>query len=100
MADEHRAYGQVFKDALPDAHMEIESTVEGGDWVAVRARFRGTHSRPLRTPQGEIPASGNALDLPFADFFRVEDGKAIEHYVYYDVMSMMGQLGALPETGR
>jgi len=39
---------------------------------------------------------GNSLDLPFADYFRVEAGQIVEHEVVWDSMAMMGQLGALP----
>lgn len=47
------------------------------------------------TPEGTLPASGNTLDMPFADYFRVEGRKIVEHEVIWDQMTMMGQLGAL-----
>ena len=92
--DEWRAFGETFRTALPDAHMEIVSAVEEGDTIAIQGRFKGTHSGPLASPQGEIPASGNAIDMPFADFFRVQDGKLAEHAVYWDQVTMLAQLGA------
>ena len=95
-SEEHKAYGEVFKAALPDAHMVMESAVESGDWVAIRGRFQGNHTGPLQTPMGEIPPSGNAVDMPFADFFRVEDGRAVEHHVYWDMVTMRTQVGAAP----
>jgi steroid delta-isomerase-like uncharacterized protein len=93
-----KAFAEAFRSALPDAHMEIVSVVEAGDAVAIEARFKGTHRGALVTPQGEIPASGNALDVPFADFFRLGDDKFVEHRVYWDQAAMMAQLSPAPPS--
>ncbi len=93
---ENEAFGRAFKDALPDAHMEIVRVVEDGGQVYITGRFKGVQTGDLVTPQGTIPASGNALDTPFADYFRVEGGKIVEHEVIWDQMTMMAQLGAGP----
>src|SRR5438045_5131368 len=65
--EEHRAFGQAFRDGLPDAHMDIVRIVEAGNEAFVSGRFKGTHKGDLVSPQGTIPASGNALDMPFVD---------------------------------
>jgi ketosteroid isomerase-like protein len=93
---EHEAFGRSFKSALPDAHMELVKTVENGEDLFVEGRFRGTHTAAMVTPQGTLPASGNKLDLPFADYFRVQNGKIVEHHVFYDQGTMMAQMGAGP----
>ena len=87
-----KAFGEAFRSALPDARMDIVSVVEEGEAVAIEARFRGTHTGALATPQGEIPASGNAIDVPFADFFRLDGETFVEHRVYWDQAEMMAQL--------
>jgi ketosteroid isomerase-like protein len=92
---EHRAFGKAFMTALPDAHMEPVRVVESGDEVVVNGRFKGTHRGDLQAPQGTIPASGNTIDAPFMDYFRVENGRVVEHEVIWDQMAMLGQLGAL-----
>lgn len=93
---EHQAFGNAFKTAMPDGHMEIVRAVESGDEVYVSGRLKGTHQSDLVTAQGTIPASGNAVDLPFADYFRVTDGRIAEHEVVWDQLAMMAQLGAMP----
>jgi predicted ester cyclase len=92
--DVHERFLGAFKAALPDAHMVIVNAVESGDEIFVEGRFRGTHSGDLVTPQGTLPASGGALDLPYADYFRVANGKIVAHHVFWDQAAMMGQLGA------
>jgi SnoaL-like polyketide cyclase len=69
--------------------------VESDDQVVVCGRFRGTHTGALESPQGAIPASGNSIDVPFMDYFRVENGRIVEHEVVWDQMAMLGQLGAM-----
>jgi steroid delta-isomerase-like uncharacterized protein len=91
---QHEAFGRAFKAALPDAHMELVRAVEAGDEVFIEGRFAGTHTGDLVTPQGTLPASGNRLDMPYADYFRVEGGKVVEHRVFWDQATMMAQLGA------
>ena len=92
---EHRGMGDSFKAALPDAHMVVDHAVDGGDEVFLEGRFVGTHDGDLLSPDGTIPASGNKLELRFADYFKVTNGKVTEHRTYFDQVSMMSQLGAM-----
>lgn len=94
--DAHMGVGRAFKAAFPDARMVVERAVENGDEVFVGGTFGGTHSGDMVTPQGSIPASGNVLALPYADYFRVQDGQIVEHNVVFDQMTMLSQLGAAP----
>lgn len=96
--EEHQAFGQSFRNALPDAHMDVVRAVEAGDEVHITGRFKGTHTGDLVSPQGTIPASANAIDVPFAEYWKVADGKIVGHEVIWDQMGMLAQLGALPPT--
>jgi steroid delta-isomerase-like uncharacterized protein len=89
---EHRAMGEAFKAALPDAHMEVRNAVDGGDEVFLEGRFVGTHTGDFVTPEGTIPASGRTISLAFADYFKVRDGLVVEHRTYWDQVAMMTQL--------
>lgn len=93
---EHRAMAEAFRAALPDAHMDIDHVVDGGDEVFVEGRFVGTHSGDLQSPDGTIPASGNKIALRFADYFKVAGGRITDHRTYWDQVDMMRQLGAAP----
>lgn len=97
--DAHMQMGMSFKAALPDGHMEVVRAVEDGDEVFVGGTFAGTHTGDMVTPQATIPASGNELALPFADYFRVADGKIVEHNVVFDQLTFATQLGAGPGPG-
>jgi len=93
---EHEQMGHAFKAGLPDSRMDVDHSVESGGDVVVLGRFRGTHTGDLHSPAGTIPASGNALDLRFMDYFKVVDGRIVDHQTIFDQMEMLSQLGALP----
>ncbi len=92
---QHEAFGRAFKGGLPDSRMDIVRAAEAGDQVFVNGRFRGTHTADLVSPTGTLPATGNVLDLAFADWFRVHDGRIVAHEIIWDQMAMLAQLGAL-----
>jgi steroid delta-isomerase-like uncharacterized protein len=93
-----REYLDGFKVPLPDARAIIERIFEAGNTVIVEGRFTGTNTGPLAGPGGELPASGRAIDLPFADFSRLEDGRIAEYRTYYDQVSLFTQLGLIEES--
>jgi steroid delta-isomerase-like uncharacterized protein len=92
----HRAFSEAFRSALPDAHMVVERSVEAGDELSIVGRFRGTHRGDLVGPDGAIPASGNTIDVPFMEYWRVERGRIVNHEVIWDQLGMLTQLGAMP----
>jgi steroid delta-isomerase-like uncharacterized protein len=77
--------------AFPDLAMTVEDVVDGGDKLAARVRFTGTH-------EGEfmgMPATGRSVDVQLIDIMRfADDGLVHEHWGVFDAMAMMEQLGA------
>jgi len=94
--DAHEQMGQAFMTAFPDSHMDVSRIVTVGDEVWVTGRFKGTQTGDLVGEQGTVPASGRAIDVPFAEVFTVREGKIARQETYWDQMTMMAQIGALP----
>ncbi|HUO74104.1 MAG TPA: ester cyclase [Solirubrobacteraceae bacterium] len=94
--DAHEQMGHAFMAAFPDSHMDISRMVSVGDEVWVTGSFRGTQTGDLVGEQGTIPASGKDIDLPFAEVFTIRDGRIARQETYWDQMTMMAQIGALP----
>jgi steroid delta-isomerase-like uncharacterized protein len=84
--------GQMFAAAFPDGRHDITDVLAEGDRVVVRGIFRGTHKGAF---QG-IPATGRTIAVDMVMIDRVVDGRIVEHYVQFDAMSLMQQLGAMP----
>jgi len=87
---------QGFLTAGPDAKAEIFNTIVEGDWVATEHVGRFTHTGPLITPGGEIAPTGRRVELKFAEIYQMKDGKIRQLRAYYDVATMMRQLGLMP----
>lgn len=85
----------TFLTAGPDAHADVKHIVEAGEWVASEHVGTFTHTGPLMTPAGEIPPTGRHVELGFGEFYKVKDGKLTEMRAYYDVATMLRQLGLL-----
>jgi ketosteroid isomerase-like protein len=86
-----RQYGTAFGDM----HRELFKFWTVGDTVIVRLALQGTHSGPLATPFGSIPATGKKMDAPCADIFELEDGKIKRFDCYPEGSVILTQLGVI-----
>ena len=66
-----------------------------GDWTCSIARYSGTMTGPMRTPDGkEIPPTGKSFEVDLCTVARWDDnGQIIEEIIFYDLVSLMRQLG-------
>ena len=79
---------EMMKHAFPDLQAHIEDIFGVQDKVAVRLRFRGTHS-------GEFlgfPATGRAIEYVSHEFYRVADGLIAEEWICSDMATLFRQL--------
>jgi len=86
----------AFWEAFPDTEMIVTSVVEEGPVVAIRGRMTGTHLGALRTPGGDIPATGRRLDLPFSDDYEIQGGLIVSSHLHFDRLTLLEQLGVAP----
>lgn len=85
--------------AFPDARFTVGPLLQDGETVAGEFTLRGTHLGPLAAPDGEIPATGNAVDNPGAVFSKYNAaGEVIEERRYYDVAGLIAQIELAPAT--
>jgi steroid delta-isomerase-like uncharacterized protein len=86
--------GHLFT-AFPDDTLKIELIVAEGDMVSYRATESGTHKDTFLG----IPATGKSATWTEIQFFKIKDGKIIEHWVDVDIYSWFQQLGIIPANG-
>jgi steroid delta-isomerase-like uncharacterized protein len=75
--------------AFPDLQAHVEDIVAAQDKVAVRVRFRGTHS-------GEFlgfAATGRTVEYVSHEFYRIADGLIAEEWICSDMATLFRQLG-------
>jgi steroid delta-isomerase-like uncharacterized protein len=83
----------LWADAFPDGSVTIDTVVAHGDHVVVEYTGRGTHTGTLRTPMGDLPATGRSLTLQLVDILEFDGGTVRSQRTYFDTGSMMAQLG-------
>lgn len=91
------AYSVPFTVAFSGDHHGIELLASAGDTVVAEGTWSATHTGPLATPAGEVPATGIAVRLPFVVVLRTAGDGVASMHVYYDQLSFMAQLGLIPE---
>jgi predicted ester cyclase len=92
-------YSRIWTDAFPDGRIDINHMIAAGDFVAVELTGRGTHTGPLRSTSGTIPATGRSVTLDICDVLEIhgEHIRAIRSYL--DSGSLLMQIGLISETG-
>jgi steroid delta-isomerase-like uncharacterized protein len=85
---------KAWKTAFPDAAGTVTSAMASGNKAALEVTWKGTHSGPLVTAEGTIPASGKRQETPAAFFFTFEGDKVKESRHYFDSMTLLKQIGA------
>jgi len=87
------AFVTMIRGGFPDLRATVEDILEDGDKGVARVRFTGTH-------EGEfmgVPATGKRIDIETIDIVRFADGKCVEHWGVTDNLTLMQQIGAVPE---
>ena len=81
-------------DAFPDAHMNVEDLIADGAKTVARARITGTHRGDFLG----IPPTGSSVDVHLIDIMRFDGaGQVCEHWGVADMLSLMQQLGVVPD---
>jgi len=83
---------QGFLTAFPDFHINMEHVAADGDLIATRGYWTGTNTGSFMG----IPATGKKVRVDYIDFWKLQNGKAIENWVSMDMQAMMTQLGVMP----
>lgn len=96
-----RQYWQAWHTAFPDGKIDDSSVKVTHDGTVVNEFVaRGTHSGPLMGPGGQqLPPTGRRIESHFCVISSVRGGKIASSRVYYDMVSLLAQLGvATPAT--
>ncbi len=93
-SEEAKQFLSMYQTAFPDLNATVEDMIAEEDKVVTRWTIRGTH-------QGEIeefgPPTGKQAELQGISIHRIEGGKIVEEWNRYDNLSLLQQLGLVPE---
>jgi len=84
---------RMFVGAFPDLNVVVDHWVAEGDLVAGVMTTEGTQTGEFMG----MPASGKTFSVREMHMVRVANGKMVEHWGLSNELSMMQQLGFIPE---
>lgn len=82
-----------WRTAFPDGTVEITNVIAGGEWVVVEFTNRGTNTGPLISAVGEFPPTNRRIEVPYCSVMQIKNGKVVSGRDYYDVSTILRQLG-------
>jgi steroid delta-isomerase-like uncharacterized protein len=88
---------QGWFQAFPDVKGNITNAFASGDTAIVELTWDGTQTGPLVGPAGTIPPSGKRQKTRATLVLTIDDGKIKEAHHYFDMLSLLQQIGATPK---
>ena len=91
--EEDMAAAREERKAVPDLHIKVNEIMAERDLVLVYWTASGTN-----THEGMgLPATGKSFSEPGMTLFRFKAGKMVEEWSVWNMLSVMQQLGLLPQ---
>jgi predicted ester cyclase len=87
--------GALFRAAFPDVGISTKLVVSDREAVGVTLSARGTHTGPF---QGVAP-TGRSWSATCSALYRVVDGRIVDHWVNWDLLAILEQIGAVRRIG-
>ncbi len=94
--DSYREVLRGWLSAFPDLRGTVTSATCDGRLLAYEIRWDGTHTGPLQTPMGPIPASGRQVSVLGAIFVGIDGDRVSEVRQHGDTLTLLSQIGAIP----
>jgi predicted ester cyclase len=92
--EQFKAFLRQDAAVFPDNTQTFTHVVAEGDMLATWATYEGTQLGQM----GAFPPSGKRVRFDFAAILRVANGKFVEEWVTWDNMTILAQLGYLPDA--
>ena len=98
-ADAQVEAAEGWKQAFPDGHGTVTGEYADGNTVAIELTWEGTQSGPMPTPDGqELPPSNRRVTVKAVQVMEIEDGKIKVTRHYFDLMTLLQQIGAMEQA--
>jgi steroid delta-isomerase-like uncharacterized protein len=88
---------EAWLKGFPDCVGRIEDAIGSGDALVAQIEWTGTHKGPLRF--GTIPPTNKKVRVPAVLVLRFEGERIREARHYFDLLSLLTQLGIAPQMG-
>ncbi len=99
-ADRWLEISKAWKSAFPDLKATIKESFASGDSVVCELEWSGTQKGTLLGPFGSIPPTNRAGTLPAVLLLRFDGDRIRACHHYFDMMTMLTQLGIGPQKAQ
>lgn len=82
----------LFEASFPGYQLTAKEMMAEGDMVFVRTGCTGVHNGDM----SGIAPTGKAIDIEIALTYRVENGKIVDHWMLFDQLTVLQQIGVMP----
>ena len=90
----YQTFFDAYVTAFLDLSIQINDLIAEGDAVVTTYTARGQHSGPLMN----VDPTGKQVEVSGVSILRFRDGKMVEGKTLWNEMSLMQQLGVVPES--
>ncbi len=105
MKKQYGKYAAVLTPSTPDMsapqvfhlRLEVERLLTDGPAAAAEGTITGTHDGVLHSPNGDVAATGRAVELRWAAVYATDGDTLKSEHLFFDQMDFLGQLGLLPD---
>jgi hypothetical protein len=98
--DGHKRIMLFLAENFPDLRVELINAFATEDQVTLEGAWCWNDTGPLPLPSGALPSMRHSGTLRFCSIFRIRKGKIASHHSYYDMLTLMEQLGLAPAWGQ
>jgi steroid delta-isomerase-like uncharacterized protein len=84
---------KMYANAFPDGKLEVKNSLSSQSISVSEFIARGTHKGDLRG----IPPTNKTVEVRIANFMELRDGKIFREREYFDMMTMLVQIGAIKQ---
>ena len=89
---------QEWKKAMTDSQGNVTNAFAAENLAALQITWQGTHNGPFTGPAGTFPPSGRRQTTPAAMIVKFQGNKVNEIHHYFDMVTFLQQIGAMPAT--
>jgi steroid delta-isomerase-like uncharacterized protein len=83
----------VFNTSFSDMQVIVLDLITDGEKIVARTTWRGTQTGVFMG----LPVTGKQIEIEAYIVERLKDGKSVEHWSLFDQLTMMQQLGLVPQ---
>jgi len=94
--DDYIAVVKRWKRAFPDLAADVRDVFVADDKLMAEIEWSGTHTGPFEGPFGTIAPTNQHGVVKAVLMYRFARGKIVETRHYFDVLTVLTELGAIP----